>query len=30
VVTLESDRWKGIGRKHVKGTYVDFPKRVRT
>jgi phosphohistidine phosphatase len=27
VVTLESDRWKGIGWEDVKGTYVDFPKR---
>ncbi len=27
VVTLESDSWKGLGRAHVKHTYVDFPKR---
>ncbi len=28
VVTLESDRWKGIGYSHVKQTYVDYPKRL--
>lgn len=27
IVTLESEKWKGIGRKHVKETYVDYPKR---
>ena len=27
VVTLESEKWKGIGRKQVKETYVDYPKR---
>ena len=27
VVTLESDRWKGISRKHVKRCHVDFPKK---
>jgi phosphohistidine phosphatase len=27
IVTLESDDWGGIGRKHVKETYVDYPKR---
>ncbi len=27
VVTLESDRWKRIGRPHVTQTYVDYPKR---
>jgi phosphohistidine phosphatase len=27
VVTLESESWKGIGPKHVKETYVDYPKR---
>lgn len=27
IVTLESDGWKGIGRKNVKETYVDYPKR---
>ena len=27
VVTLESENWGGIGRKNVKGTYVDYPKR---
>jgi phosphohistidine phosphatase len=27
IVTLESDSWVGIGRKHVKETYVDYPKR---
>jgi phosphohistidine phosphatase len=27
IVTLESDNWGGIGRKHVKETYVDYPKR---
>jgi phosphohistidine phosphatase len=27
IVTLESEGWKGIGRKHVKETYVDYPKR---
>jgi len=27
VLTLESESWKRIGRKHVTGTYVDFPKR---
>lgn len=27
IVTLERDRWKGIGRSHVKQTYVDYPKR---
>ncbi len=27
VVTLESDSWKGIGREHVRHTYVDFPKK---
>jgi phosphohistidine phosphatase len=27
VVTLESERWKGIGRKNVKETHVDYPKR---
>jgi phosphohistidine phosphatase len=27
VVTLESDSWKGIGREHVRGTCVDYPKR---
>jgi len=26
VVTLESETWKGIGRKQVKETYVDYPK----
>ena len=27
IVTLESENWGGIGRKHVKETYVDYPKR---
>jgi len=27
IVTLESDSWGGIGRKHVKESYVDYPKR---
>ena len=27
IVTLESDSWGGIGRKQVKETYVDYPKR---
>jgi len=27
IVTLDSDSWSGIGRKHVKDTYVDYPKR---
>ena len=27
IVTLESENWKGIGRKHVKETFVDYPKR---
>jgi phosphohistidine phosphatase len=27
VVTLESEEWGGIRRKHVKETYVDYPKR---
>lgn len=27
IVTLESEGWRGIGRKHVKETYVDYPKR---
>jgi len=27
VVTLESDSWKGIGRKQVTATHVDFPRR---
>ena len=27
IVTLESEGWKGIGRKQVKETYVDYPKR---
>ena len=27
IVTLESESWEGIGRKHVKETYVDYPKR---
>jgi phosphohistidine phosphatase len=27
VVTLESKNWEGIGRKNVKETYVDYPKR---
>ena len=27
IVTLEADGWKGIGRSHVKGTFVDYPKR---
>jgi len=27
IVTLESDSWEGIGRQHVKETYVDYPKR---
>jgi phosphohistidine phosphatase len=27
VVTLESDSWQSIGRKHVKRCHVDFPKR---
>ena len=27
VVTLDSESWKGIGRKQVKETYVDYPKR---
>jgi len=27
VVTLESDKWSRIGRRHVKETYVDYPKR---
>ena len=27
IVTLESENWGEIGRKHVKGTYVDYPKR---
>ena len=27
IVTLESEGWKGIGRKEVKETYVDYPKR---
>ncbi len=30
VVTLESEGWDGIGRTHVRGTYVDYPKRKRT
>ncbi len=27
IVTLESEGWKGIGRKQVKESYVDYPKR---
>lgn len=27
VVSLESDSWEGIGRKHVQETHVDYPKR---
>lgn len=27
LITLESDNWSGIGRNHVKETYVDYPKR---
>ena len=27
IVTLESEGWSGIGRTHVKETYVDYPKR---
>jgi len=27
VLTLESESWKNLGRKHVKASYVDFPKR---
>jgi phosphohistidine phosphatase len=27
IVTLASDSWKGIGREHVRQTYVDYPKR---
>jgi len=27
IVTLESENWGKIGRKHVKETYVDYPKR---
>ena len=27
IVTLESKNWGGIGRKNVKETYVDYPKR---
>jgi phosphohistidine phosphatase len=27
IVTLESDSWKGIGREHVRGTFVDYPKK---
>lgn len=27
IVTLESESWDGIGRKHVKECYVDYPKR---
>lgn len=27
VLTLESDSWRNLGRKHVKTSYVDFPKR---
>jgi len=27
IVTLESEGWKGIGRKQVKECYVDYPKR---
>ena len=27
VVTLDSKSWSGIGKKHVKETYVDYPKR---
>ena len=27
VISLESDNWKGIGKKHVTHTHVDFPKR---
>jgi len=27
IVTLESKSWKGIGRKQVKETYVDYPKK---
>jgi len=27
IVTLESEKWGGIGPKHVKETYVDYPKR---
>jgi len=27
IVTLESEKWGGIGPKHVKKTYVDYPKR---
>ena len=29
VVTLESEDWHGIGRDHVKSTYIDFPKKKR-
>ena len=27
VITLQSESWKRIGREHVSGTFVDFPKR---
>jgi phosphohistidine phosphatase len=27
IITLESEGWNGIGRKHVTETYVDYPKR---
>ena len=27
IVTLDSENWGGIGPKHVKETYVDYPKR---
>ena len=27
IVTLESENWREIGRKYVKETYVDYPKR---
>jgi phosphohistidine phosphatase len=27
VISLESESWKRIGRKHVSATYLDFPKR---
>ncbi len=27
IVTLEANGWNGIGRSHVKGTYLDYPKR---
>lgn len=27
IVTLETNGWNGINRSHVKGTYLDYPKR---